>query len=145
MNTHLLASSPSGHLVPIPGGHHAFVPYNLPREVGLDSRLVNLLDQASRAVGTLEGVGETLPNPDLLIEPFVRREAVLSSKIEGTQTLISDLFLYEASNTRRDPRGDAREVTFWPCMKESSYLRHCQFRPGSSMLCTLPHDGDSRR
>ena len=58
----------------------------------------------------LAGVGETLPNPHLLIRPFLRREAVLSSKIEGTQTSISDLFLFEASGARRDRLGDAREV-----------------------------------
>jgi hypothetical protein len=45
---------------------------------------VSLLDRASRAVSVLAGVGETLPNPYLLIRPFLRREAVLSSKIEGT-------------------------------------------------------------
>ncbi|HXK34543.1 MAG TPA: Fic family protein [Dehalococcoidia bacterium] len=76
----------------------------------MSSSTVSLLDRASRAVGMLAGVGETLPNPHLLIRPFLRREAVLSSKIEGTQTSISDLFLYEASGEKRDRVGDAREV-----------------------------------
>ncbi len=58
----------------------------------------------------LAGVGETLAYPHLLIRPFLRREAVLSSKIEGTQTSLSDLFLYEASGAKRDRGGDAREV-----------------------------------
>jgi hypothetical protein len=56
-------------------------------------------------------VGETLPDPNLLVQPFLRREAVLSSRIEGTQTLLSDLLVYEASNALQDPRGDAREVS----------------------------------
>jgi Fic family protein len=67
------------------------------------------LDEASRALATLAGVGETIPNPYLLIRPFVRREAVLSSRIEGTQASISDLFLYEAAGERR-PTGDVAEV-----------------------------------
>ena len=71
--------------------------------------MINRLDEASRAVATLAGVGETIPNPRLLIQPFMRREAVLSSRIEGTQASISDLFMYEASGQRR-PRGDVAEV-----------------------------------
>jgi Fic family protein len=58
----------------------------------------------------LAGVGETLPNPHLLIRPFLSREAVLSSRIEGTQASISDLFIFEASGGRRDRRGDVKEV-----------------------------------
>ncbi|MCH7745701.1 MAG: Fic family protein, partial [Chloroflexi bacterium] len=63
--------------------------------------LIYILEKASRAVATLAGVGETIPNPRLLISPFMRREAVLSSRIEGTQASISDLFIYEASGEKR--------------------------------------------
>jgi Fic family protein len=101
--------SPAGKLVPTIEGQMAFVPDPLPRHIKLDSSLVYLLDRASRAVAHLAGVGETLPNPHLLIRPFVRREAVLSSRIEGTQASISDLFLFEAAGERR-ARGDVREV-----------------------------------
>ena len=102
-----LKDSPSGHLVPIGDGLRAYVPESLPRHIELDSSLVYRLDEASRAVATLAGVGETIPNPHLLIAPFMRREAVLSSRIEGTQASLSDLFIYEAS---RRPRGDVLEV-----------------------------------
>ena len=104
-----LKDSPCGRLVPTEQGQWAFVPDPLPRHVDLSSSLIYLLDEASRAVATLAGVGETLPNPHLLIRPFLRREAVLSSKIEGTQASISELFMFEASGARRDLR-DAREV-----------------------------------
>ena len=104
-----LKDSPCGRLVPTEQGQWAFVPDPLPRHVDLSSSLIYLLDEASRAVATLAGVGETLPNPHLLIRPFLRREAVLSSKIEGTQASISELFMFEASGAKRDPR-DAREV-----------------------------------
>jgi Fic family protein len=96
-------------LVPTIEGQMAFVPDPLPRQVDLNASLVYLLDQASRAVATLAGIGETLPNPHLLIRPFVRREAVLSSRIEGTQASISDLFLFEAAGERR-ASGDVKEV-----------------------------------
>lgn len=105
-----LGQSPIGHLVPTHGGESAFVPDALPRDLQLSSSTVSLLDRASRAVSVLAGVGETLSNPHLLIRPFLRREAVLSSKIEGTQTSLSDLFLYEASGAKKDRGGDAREV-----------------------------------
>ncbi len=109
MNTAKLKNSPCGHLVPTDEGQWAFVPDPLPRQLELSSSSVYLLDEASRSVATLAGIGETLPNPHLLIRPFLHREAVLSSRIEGTQASISDLFLFEASGARRDP-GDAREV-----------------------------------
>lgn len=68
------------------------------------------LDEASRAVATLSGVGETIPNPHLLVRPFVQREAVLSSRIEGTQASLSDLLRYEAASPNRRPAGDVVEV-----------------------------------
>ncbi|MGA2285915.1 MAG: Fic family protein [Dehalococcoidia bacterium] len=104
-----LQQSPCGRLVPTLQGQMAFLPDPLPRQIDLSSPLVFLLDEASRAVATLAGVGETLPNPYLLIRPFLRREAVLSSRIEGTQASISDLLLFEAAGERR-AHGDVREV-----------------------------------
>lgn len=105
-----LANSPIGRLVSLPDSHRAYVPSPLPRTLSLDAPLVYLLDRSSRAVATLAGVGETLPNPHVLIQPFLHREAVLSSRIEGTQASISDVFMFEATGERRDRFGDAREV-----------------------------------
>ena len=85
------------------------MPSPLPRDIQPSMPLMHSLDEASSAVATLAGVGETIPNPHLLIRPFMRREAVLSSRIEGTQASISELFQYEASGSRR-PRGDVEEV-----------------------------------
>ena len=109
MSMDQLKNSPSGQLVPTVRGQSAFVPSPLPRDIQLSMLLMHSLDEASSAVATLAGVGETIPNPHLLIRPFVRREAVLSSRIEGTQASISDLFRYEASGSRR-PSGDVSEV-----------------------------------
>ncbi len=105
--TPFLENSPVGQLVPVGDGQGAFVPNPLPRSIGMDPSLVYRLDEATRAVATLAGAGETIPNPHLLTRPFLRREAVLSSRIEGTQASLSDLYLYEAS---RKARMDVLEV-----------------------------------
>jgi Fic family protein len=76
-----------------------------------DSRLLRLLSEADRALGELAGVGRTLPNPTLLAGVLVRREAVLSSRIEGIQASLSDLVLFEAGTPANQPAaGDVQEV-----------------------------------
>ena len=102
-----LEKSPIGRVVRIIGREYAYIPNPIPRYLDLSPTLVYHLDEASRAVATLAGVGETIPNPLLLIRPFMRREAVLSSSIEGTQASLSDVFMYEASGVRK---GDVLEV-----------------------------------
>ena len=109
MSMERLQDSPSGHLVPTIEGQRALVPAPLPHHIELSMQLMRSLEEAASAVANLAGVGETIQNPYLLIRPFVRREAVLSSRIEGTQASISDLFRYEASGGRR-PSGDVQEV-----------------------------------
>lgn len=108
MDTALFEKSPSGRLVRVTGGYWAFVSGPLPPKLEWDDALVSVMSKADIALGTLSGLGETLPNPHLLIYPFIRREAVLSSRIEGTQSSLSDLLLFEA--TRVEKRGDVREV-----------------------------------
>lgn len=109
MSTDQLKASPCGHLVPTIEGQLAFVPDPPPSHIDLTPSLISQLEKALLAVGTLAGVGETLPNPNLLIVPFLHREAVLSSRIEGTQASISDLFMFEASG-ERGRVSDAKEV-----------------------------------
>jgi Fic family protein len=89
-------SSPTGRLIRTPTGYSAFVPNPLPPALDWTPELVVTLSQADRALGELAGLGRSLPNPHLLIAPFMRREAVLSSRIEGTQASLSDLYAYEA-------------------------------------------------
>lgn len=108
MDTVLFKKSPSGSLVRATGGYWAFVPAPLPPKLEWDDALVSVISRADIALGTLSGLGETLPNPHLLIYPFIRREAVLSSRIEGTQSSLSDLLLFEA--TQVEKHGDVREV-----------------------------------
>ena len=103
------ADTPTGTYLSIPGGY-AFLPAPLPRKVQLDSDVIYLLDQATHLVGILSALVEALPNSQVLVRPFVTREAVLSSRIEGTQTVVTDLLLYEGTEQRTDPSGDAAEV-----------------------------------
>ncbi len=90
---------PSGKLIHIErdeAAYRAFIPNPLPPEIKWDATLAGELSRADRALGELAGLGRTMPNPHLLIGPFLRREAVLSSRIEGTQADITDVYVYEA-------------------------------------------------
>ncbi|WP_200900315.1 Fic/DOC family N-terminal domain-containing protein [Rubrobacter aplysinae] len=86
----------SGQLVSIGDRAWAFVPDPLPPDLEYSPRLIRALSEADRALGELAGLSRTLPNPYLLTRPFLRREAVLSSRIEGTQASLVDLYAFEA-------------------------------------------------
>ena len=80
-----------------PGGYRAFIPRDLPPVPPVDlSRLQHLLSSADIALGRLDGSIQTLPNPDLFVLMYIRKEAVLSSQIEGTQSSLQDLLAAEA-------------------------------------------------
>jgi Fic family protein len=91
----------------------AFVPNRLPPHpnLALTAGLHDLLEKSNRALGRLDGVGSLLPDPDLLLYFYVRKEAVVSSQIEGTQSSLSDLLLFEAEEAAGVPIADVREVS----------------------------------
>jgi Fic family protein len=99
MNPDRFRNTPAGRLIRAGRGdaaYWAFEPNPLPPPLELDTALARLLSGADRALGELAGLGRAMPNPHLLIGPFLRREAVLSSRIEGTQADLTDLYAYEA-------------------------------------------------
>ena len=98
----------TGRIVRTTDGHSAFVPSPLPPRLDITWDLSRVLSEADRAIGALAGSGHMLPDSQLLIQPLMRREAVLSSKIEGTQASLTDLAAYESSGS---DSGDAREVS----------------------------------
>ena len=98
-----------GKMVP-QGGYSAFIPAPLPPTLDWTPRLIRVLSDADRRIGRLAGEGGRLPNPHVLIRPFVRREAVLSSKIEGTQATLGDLLAAEAGAVLDRSPEDLREV-----------------------------------
>lgn len=105
------APAQRAYVVRADGGYWAFSPPPLPPDLRLDLALVRQLSAADRALGLLAGAGRTLPNPHLLARSMVRREAVLSSRIEGTQASLSDLVLFEAqAGGNGADQADVREV-----------------------------------
>lgn len=99
----------AGRIVQAPGGYAAFVPAPLPPDLVYEGTLVLALSRADAALSELSGLGRQLPNPHLLIAPYMRREAVLSSRIEGTRTSLSDL-LRDEVEVERTQDADTQEV-----------------------------------
>lgn len=95
----------SGAFIKQPFDYKAFVPRPLPPDPPLvfDTDVLNLLSLADRSLGRLDGITEILPNPDLFVAMYVKKEAVLSSQIEGTQaSLIDVLDVEDVGNTYKE-------------------------------------------
>lgn len=92
-------SNRAGRYIRQTTGYSAFIPEPLPPspEIAFDGEMHMLLSKADRALGRLDGSIQTLPNPDLFVLMYVRKEAVLSSQIEGTQSSLTDILEVEAS------------------------------------------------
>lgn len=146
MNIQDFHARDAGHFVQTPQGPPAFVPAPLPPHLIYDPPLVLALSRADAALSELAGLGRTLPDPRLLIAPYVRREAVLSSRIEGTQADLTDLLRDELAapgeaSTREDP---ARENLANPSAHQEAgdvrEVRNCvaALEYGVERLQTLP-------
>lgn len=86
----------SGRVRRVLGSYYAFFPNPLPPQLNWTSTLVQALSFADRALGELSGLGSDILNPYLLVRSFIRREAVLSSRIEGTRASLTDVYTFEA-------------------------------------------------
>lgn len=102
----------AGHYVEQLEGYKAFIPSPLPPapEIFMDQEMWNLLSQADRALGRLDGATDALPNPDLFVFMYVRKEAVLSSQIEGTQASLIDILEFESKALEPENPQDVAEV-----------------------------------
>ena len=89
-------------------GYVAYFPAPIPRMVELPQPTIGLLADAEAALGRLAGVGQMLPSPHLLIRPYLLREAVSSTRLEGTQASVADVF--EAETSGEPPNEDVEEV-----------------------------------
>jgi cell filamentation protein, protein adenylyltransferase len=101
---------PAGRWVKTLQGYRAFHPNELPPPIKWTEALAVALADAAALVGKLAGEGRRLPNPHILIRPFVRREAVFSSRIEGTQSTLGELLAAEAGAAVERSPEDLREV-----------------------------------
>lgn len=91
-----------------PHGYFAYFPARIPRDLELTGTSVTLLTDAEAALGRLAGAGRLLPNPHFVVRPFLLREAVSSTRIEGTQADVRDVLEFEASEL--EPNADVEEV-----------------------------------
>jgi Fic family protein len=106
----LFTKRASGSTVRAAEGYLAFVPEPAPRELKLSHAAQDALDDASHRLGVLQGVGRQIRNPELLTAPYMSREAVLSSRIEGTQTTMSDVYAADLDQQELVHSPDVREV-----------------------------------
>jgi Fic family protein len=99
-------STRAGRYITQPTDYQAFVPAPLPPNprIRLDDAFLEILSRADRAVGRLDGCAETLPNSELFVFMYIRKEAVLSSQIEGTQASLMDVLEFEAATREAAPR-----------------------------------------
>lgn len=119
----------TGKLIRSPDGFLTFLPDPLPPSLDLGVGLVRQISEAERALGELAGLSRLLPNAHLLIRPFIKREAVLSSRIEGTVTRLDQLLLFEAQpESENADASDALEV--------QNYVRAMDH--GLSRLANMP-------
>lgn len=104
--------SRAGHYIQQLGKYKAFIPQPLlpVPEIEMDGEMWQLLSQADRALGRLDMASEALPNPDLFVFMYVRKEAVLSSQIEGTQASLIDVLEFESRAIEPDNPQDVAEV-----------------------------------
>lgn len=114
----------AGRFVP-QSGFLAFVPAGLPPDPSIrwDSELHDLLEIANRALGRLDGATLIAPNPDLFLYTYIRKEAILSSQIEGTQSSLSDLLLFENADAPGIPVDDLRAVSNYVAAMEHGLER----------------------
>jgi Fic family protein len=111
MDIEKFKSSNAGRVVKTATDYWAFIPDVLPPP-GLDrfpADFVGVLSEADRGIGALKSLGKIIPNPNLLTAPYIRKEAVQSSRIEGTQASLSEIFYSEASR-EKTAHADVPEV-----------------------------------
>ncbi len=119
-----------GRFVLQPQGYKAFIPEPLPSRspIKFDDELLNLLSEADRALARLDGIATVLPNPDLFIAMYVKKEAILSSQIEGTQASLEGVLEFEANLVPKENIYDIKEVI--------NYVKALDY--GIERLKTLP-------
>lgn len=127
----------AGRVVTTAQGYAAFVPAPLPPKIEYTPGLVLALSAADAALSELAGLGRILPNPRLLIAPYVRREAVLSSRIEGTQASLSDLLVDEAGQPSDTPADDVQEVRNYVVALEYGIQRLQELPLSLRLVCEL--------
>lgn len=118
-------------------GYWAFLPNKLPPKLEVDWHLAGLLSEAASALAELSGTGRLLHNPHLLIRPYLRREAILSSRIENTIAEMEELVLFEVEEETNPPRSDVREVSNYVRAMEYGLNRITELPISKRLLCEM--------
>ncbi len=137
MNPSDFKAPQAGRVLSTAQGYAAFVPAPLPPKLQYTDALVLALSAADAALSELSGLGRLLPNPRLLIAPYVRREAVLSSRIEGTQASLSDVLVEEAGQLSATPTDDVQEVRNYVTALEFGIERLKELPLSLRLVCEL--------
>ena len=139
MNPENFKNSSAGRCLRSIGRHPywAYVPNPLPPKIELDWDLAKLLSEADSKLGELSGAAQLLPNPHLLIGPFIRREAVTSSRIENTQSGLEDLLLFEADDTETPRIPDVQELVNYVNAMEYGIKRLQDLPVSSRLICEI--------
>lgn len=116
-------------------GYVAYFPATIPRAVDLPASTVRLLGEAEGALGRLAGIGRLLPNPDLLIRPYLLREALSSTRIEGTQASMAEVF--EADAAGEAPNADVEEVVNYVAAMRWGLERLDELPLSTRLLCEM--------
>lgn len=129
MKTNDFSTSAPGRVIQTERGYLAFIPATLPPELEWSPQLITLLSEAERALAHLSAAGgEAFPPTMISVKPFVRQEAVSSSRIEGTHTSLRELYAYEAEQLSFIESPDAQEV--------QNYVKALEY--GLERIDTLP-------
>jgi Fic family protein len=104
--------SRAGKTVPQGSGYLTYVPNQLPPAIAYDGEMIRLLSDADIALGRLAGITETLPNTDLFVAMYVRKEAVLSSQLEGIQCTLDEVLEAEVDDKGARTKDIAEVVNY---------------------------------
>lgn len=133
-----MTSTRAGRYVRQPGGYQAFVPAPLPPPaIATDPQLLSLLSTADLALGRLDGATKLLPDPDFFVMMYVRREAVVSSQIEGTQASLMDVLEFEAEMDQAERRVDVVEIANYVTAMNHGLAKLPQLPISRRLLCDV--------
>lgn len=139
MNPENFSNSSAGKCIRSIGKHPYwyYVPNPLPPQIDLDWDLANLLSEANIKLGELSGAGQLLPNRHILIGPFIRREAVMSSRIENIKSGLDQLFLYEVNKIETPEMPDVQELANYVDAMEYGIKRMQKLPVSSRLICEM--------